>query len=412
MDVLAAINAFDVRFPGTSMRADYTAQQPKDDAVNKSYLAFLQKLNETENTALDIESVKKLWLAYKLKRIKNQDDLHLAIKAIKTAMKYFNAKQKDYKSLFIDFDKNAQDRTQIMRHLHHDLFTLSDTVNYKCWNLYNKLVLNWIKVPASISIDERRQVIKSQYIQVIRVAKEIQTIAEHPYSPSVANYPTSQISTTSKTRHANFFNEQQEKYNSYWLTANAARKEQAKTLFESLTKVTDDPYDENTFNYYQKALEAISKSQKTILESDKNTSRNKKGYSRLYDISVQMFLKLTQEYMSDEVLSVEEKSRLSKGLENQLKLQISTLYYRLDNEKVDHAFLKDALLPFMHNNLAEYDKDAYTPGSMEIAQLGSVLNSLNLDTVPKHLRYLVDNIDQLSSLFEQSTIDTQHGPSN
>ena len=150
-------------------------------------------------------------------------------------------------------------------------------------------------------------------------------------------------------------------------------------------------------NYYRKALTTIWQSQKEILMSDKQASYtlNKKGYSRLYDISVQMFFHLARECLRNPNVTFEEKQQYNRMFHDQLQFHIDELHERLpvtSGLKERIAVLKTRL----PNPL-----DLWKPGSTELADLKNDIARYR-DSIPKSLYYLLPQIDIATELLGQN----------
>lgn len=156
----------------------------------------------------------------------------------------------------------------------------------------------------------------------------------------------------------------------------------------------------STSQYYIDSFNKICETQQLILESDKKTTRNNKGYSRLYDITVKMFLTLTCDCLTDTNLSLVNKTELKNLLQSQLNFQINLLRERL-LERPKWQTLAMQIPQGME----------WHPGSVELKVLNRFFQE-HSDNIPKHLCYPVENINNLTQLssiepFEKENIDSR-----
>ena len=126
--------------------------------------------------------------------------------------------------------------------------------------------------------------------------------------------------------HQHYFSSLYSSYKGCWFKSQE-RKRQAEGLFSFFEPLSNDAMT-SISQYYIDSFNKICETQQLILESDKKTTRNNKGYSRLYDITVKMFLTLACDCLTDANLSLVNKTELKNLLQSQLNFQI-TLYKKL-----------------------------------------------------------------------------------
>ena len=159
-------------------------------------------------------------------------------------------------------------------------------------------------------------------------------------------------------------------------------------LFQFKTKSDQSLVDKTTIKTFKKILET----QRDILQSDSDVYKakakihNKKGYSRLYDITTQMFLSMAHDCLVNEQVSLNTKNNLNDLLQKQLELQIKMLRERLSGQAKFKALAEK--IP---------DADEWLSGSVELKALKDFIKD-HYDSVPKHLRYLLENINNLTQL--------------
>ena len=139
------------------------------------------------------------------------------------------------------------------------------------------------------------------------------------------------------------------------------------------------------------SLDIIWQTQKEILESDKGTNRNTKGYSRLYDITVQMTIHLARDLLAEEAIEMQDKVFLNEEFQKQIKYHIDLLKDRLPEK---HP-LKEFLIQ------AQYSPQKMPEGSVELSKFKEQLTGLSPEDIPKNLRYLHTNIVSFIDIAKQ-----------
>ncbi|BBB15100.1 threonine--tRNA ligase [Candidatus Rickettsiella viridis] len=304
------------------------------------------------------------------------------------------ANNKNYADYFSDFStKNQGKRQQIMQYLHHGLLNLGDSFSDKCWRYYLDLMKKQLgSIPDKISKDyQARLSVTHCFQRLMSVTRELATLARSPFAAadnSVDNAPTNAEFLTQRQQ---YIASQRARYSSFWFT-NKLRKEQANNFFDALESLDSEDSADSIDRVYLFSFKQILQTQRDILQSDsdvyKNKSKihNKKGYSRLYDITVQMFLRTAHDCLKNDQVSLDTKNNLNDLLQEQLAFQIKILHERLS----EHAKLK-ALAEKMPI------ADEWLPGSVELKALKHFIKD-QYDNVPKHLRYLLENINNLTQL--------------
>ena len=310
------------------------------------------------------------------------------------------ANDKNYADYFSDFStKNQGKRQQIMQYLHHGLLNLGDSFSDKCWRYYLDLIQKQLgATPDKISKDQQARLSVTDCFQrLMRVTRELATVARSPFAAADNSVDNAPMNAEFLTQRQQYIASQRARYSSFWFT-NKLRKEQANKFFDALESLDSEDSADSIDRVYLFSFKQILQTQRDILQSDsdvyKNKSKvhNKKGYSRLYDITVQMFLRTAHDCLKNDQVSLDTKNNLNDLLQEQLGFQIKILHERLS----EHAKLK---------TLAEKmpAADEWLPSSVELKALKHFIKD-QYDNVPKHLRYLLENINNLTQLKDDAPL--------
>lgn len=261
-----------------------------------------------------------------------------------------------------------------MQLVHHDIVDLGKPFADQCFEEYSALVQREIQVPTlskNITLEGRRKLLTLHYRKIVHFTQEIQQINQDIVFDNDVESPTHKIS-----KHKFFLTQQQHAYDQEWWR-NSTRKQQANTLFENLRiiKTTDRT------QFFKESLDQILESQKEILRSDVNTNRKTKGYSRLYDITVQMSIYLANELIQDRDISMADKVWLNERMIAQMEHHIQLLGERLPE---NHEYKK---------LFSDYSYESMKPGSTKFELFQRGISKVDTDSIPKNMRYLVTNID-------------------
>lgn len=272
------------------------------------------------------------------------------------------------------FNNDVQFRSNVMRCLFHDLVTLpndqavsNDTWERHYWNMAERIGVNSQKAPTQIRANRTEN-----YAQLLNFTQEIAHIVNIPEN----SHLNKKLDISNNYRQ--FFREKEKEYSAVWFK-NSDRKNQAKTLFSALS--TSSALD------YGKVLKLIQTTQHNIVESDRETKRNKKGHSRLLDISSDMFLRVASDWMKDESLSVGDKEPLNRMLSKELTYHLNILLARLkeDEKRMPQQKLVEQCL-----------------ASDTSTEIQTILQSKAFDRLPKHLHYIVDHARNLSGMSKEA----------
>lgn len=104
-----------------------------------------------------------------------------------------------------------------------------------------------------------------------------------------------------------------------------------------------------------------------------------------------MFLQVAKDLLEDRDVSVQLKSRLNGILQEQTSYHLTTLYERLPEKSA----LKRQMKSIWEE--AQQRDEPWSPGSVELSEIANVFKT-NKASVPKPLKYLVDNLECLIQL--------------
>ena len=280
-------------------------------------------------------------------------------------------KDEQFSHYFQNFNQHRDTRKTIMQLVHHDIVTPEDfSILKMAPQLYRDMCTQELSLSAQFSKLPRalrNKEITKKHQNLYRFSEEVKQIVR-------INAPNA-AQANRRPNNSDFFARKEKEYQSMW-GKNRERKQQAQTLFTRLNDIQFSGRD-GTIVYYTAALNCIWTTQQTILESDENTNRNKKGYSRLYDITVELAYKLMTDFLADEDASLKDKGVLLNQLEQQLEMHIRLLVRRLPD---DHILKNFAFVDI---------KD-----TSQLYNFKKQLTQCDRKSIPKHLHYLVENIER------------------
>ncbi|WED44125.1 hypothetical protein [Legionella cardiaca] len=389
--VIEQIRRFEIVYTEAHLLTRYLSSN-MDATVNEKYKAFLDLANNKAKYAGLGNAMYPISNAYFAGTIKT-DKVKEAFDLVNEATEL--QKSQKYSSYFSSFARNQEKRQRLMQYLHHDLLDLDKDPKFKelCFSKYEQLAkkLSDLPVPKKLADDKKARVdLRHHFQQLIGFARELVAVAKHPFGAPNAKANLDQSAVDIVQKHNTYFAEQQKRYASFWWV-NKDRRGQANTLFNNLARVQLHSADAKE-TYYHEALKAIWNSQKQLLASDVDTTRNSKGYSRLYDITVQMFITVANDWLTDNEASLESKVAVNGLLQEQLSFHIDLLADRLPDGK-----LKDMMYQLIGQDVKDSPDNRWAPGSTTLKDLSDVLKK-HQNSIPKPLKYLANNLDCLISL--------------
>lgn len=262
---------------------------------------------------LPTESYAALWHGVKSgllsTHVLHQEGPQSTRKAIQLTQRALNdARDNTLREWFID-EETRENRIQLMRGLQHGYLSLGQEKNESCWKYFtNKIRQGLGDFPKRFGRHYHNAAMDSLK-RLTQSFNEISLIAQTPAmaEPSESIRSREESFAGLKTRHSQDFTRLQSNYdNASW--KNRDRQRQSSRLFDGVLKIDQNLSREE---YYNTILNRILLTQKEIIESDQQafTLRNKKGYSRLYDLSVKMFVSVATDYLFDHCATLPAKEQ-------------------------------------------------------------------------------------------------------
>jgi hypothetical protein len=335
-------------------------------------LAILNEIILKEEKNPQLNTLKN----YYLKHLPLSHDFNRKINSILQKVNRFDELQPEgyLSEYFSDFDRNKESRQLIASYFIHGLL---NPENKEEWlKGYKKFALDFTQLPPGFEKDDskkRSYTSREQYKKLLQMMQEVEKISHHPLEEP--SKPKEEFKGDDDWD--SYIDTQKTYYANQWFV-NWTRRKQAEDLFINLKKER---------SFFGK-LEVIISTQRNILESDQKAGcrkKNKKGYSRLLDITVSMFITfVSNEFIQHfESFSLEDKNQLNTLLKDQCRFILEILK--------DELPLKSPL-----KNIE------FSSGSYE-EFLGKLNNHRN--SVPKHLHYLLDQFVCFAPLFEHFNHD-------
>lgn len=216
----------------------------------------------------------------------------------------------DFKSLLhFDDDELRLKRQRVMHALYNEEVHLSQHKTTSWWSHYFKAFTSWLSSGLGIKIElDKSHHLKaaSSFKRVVQAIDELSRIQTKDYS----NYQApALISQGLKDQ----FNSYYSSYRASWWRSFDRRKLADKTLFDIGNRGSAT---------YDQAFDAIATLLNDVVNSDKtHQKRNKKGFSRLYDIAVHLLAQTLADAMAHESnRSEEHKSRVRSIVEQHKQL--------------------------------------------------------------------------------------------
>jgi hypothetical protein len=359
------VHTFNMRFPNHDLNFSEGGRAINDERNS----LFIETLLDQSYADINLESLRGIYNAWANKVLKDVPDLKRSCELYKEAKTL--QENKKYNAWFGNFEcPKKPTRIRLMHHLYHGIINLGDAFKNKCFEEYKLLSQRVLKAMPMItgSFKERRAEFIARVSIVLKFSDELKDIARE--NPPTANgqYGRLNIYNTMKTY--------KEEYEKAWFK-NTTRINQASRLFTTT----------NVSLTSTGVLTHIMNTQADILKSDRNTRHNRKGYSRLYDIAEQMFLKFASDILKEPEFSLDEKKEVHSLIQQKLRTNISEFQTRLPRE---HKFWE-----LKSDDGGEYSIIDASFGDSNLDTFNKTL-AKHADTIPKELQYLVTNILALS----------------
>lgn len=364
-----------------------------DERYDKARLSVFTHLVKQDSKTTDaIPTAQLLHILSKWQENKIEDGRHL--KTVFAAQKLANTLATEtpenaqarhaqsiptFESLFGAFNKNNHGsiRISLMHSITHSLIKFTEALQNKCWSIYRTLVseVGDIKKEISQLPEKKRAIGLSQKLRAMKgltmelslVAKPEQTFI---HTGDNVNYYDQLIRSF------------EQQYTGSWLkyfTINRTRWQQAQTLFEGLKTIADPTKElQHQDEFYKSMLTVIENTQQEIIDNDaENKIPNKKGYSRLLDISQQLGLQVCKDIIADPSLNKTSKQNAQNWLVSQEKRVVHQLWQRLPS---NHPIVPE---------LEPYARNTENPDPAAVHRYKTAITQLQASDLPKEVRYLL-----------------------
>ncbi|HSW71226.1 MAG TPA: hypothetical protein VLH77_04530, partial [Gammaproteobacteria bacterium] len=374
-------------YNGLDLQKKYCEFNPWD---NQLFLVLLESIEDLpEEKLLNAAALSPLVDAYLYYRIENPKDLKDSLNILVTACRLAGAN--DQNEAIKKYFTQPENRKLLMKHLHYGLIQLGEPFEDQCYTAYQRLALG--REDSSLAHSERSPRAASwqkRQHQLLTITEEISEIIKHPYNFLNCDVgPTREYKQSDLGNQQYVFKDKQDLYAAHrkigFKSTNIERREQAHRLFSTLNKIDVNM---KPADFYMANLHAIDTVQKEILDQDKTKFwLNRKGHSRLLDITVEMFVKVASDFLADPRISFEDQSPLRDMLNQQLKNTLEVLQARWPKPTWPN---KQAILP----QVLKMIEDA--KGGKNLAEVEKALqyfrDEKNRKQIPKYLHYLFDHL--------------------
>ncbi|MFT4060114.1 MAG: hypothetical protein QM652_11275 [Legionella sp.] len=279
--------------------------------------------------------------------------------------------------LFGTFNQSNQGsaRMHLMHSITHSLISFKAELQTKCWSFYESLMsqIGDIRKQIKQLPEEKRSLSLSQTLRSMKgLAMELSFVAK--------SEPTFLNKEVDVHYYSQLINAHEQGYTGSWskyFTINRARWSQAQNLFHNLKEIAS-PRQQPQADFYESMLSVIAKTQKEILDKDaENKIANKKGYSRLLDITQQLGLQVCKDILADSSSNQETKQKVRDWLLVQERRVVYQLWQRLPS---NHPIIPE---------LAPYARNAANPEPAAIHRYKTAIIQLQASELPKEVRYLL-----------------------
>lgn len=380
------------------------------DQANLYYLEFVEELLQPKNYIFSQSVIKSLYKAYFVNMtIVNMEQLSTVCDLIHEALDLQEGRT-SYSDYFGDLGSMSARRQRLMQYLHHDLLSgLDKEFIDRCNTEYNELIIRMTQEPQGPTKKKEEQHSKdwrTYHQALVRFVGELSVIAEPPYQnreqgeqkdlemksnlsdlgerkgQAVQELDHDKAFKSLFAMNAEYYVAQRQRYSSLSKKIQL-RVDQARHLFDKLDQLHRIQWTD-VDTYYLAQLSAIKESQEEILENDKDTKNNKKGYSRLLDLTREMFVTVATQLITDPKTSDRTKLDLNKMLQEQFQYSMFLLCERLS----------------LHPLASEIEKlkcdGLWVLGSSNLSNLNNLFR-IHYKTVPAHLHYLLEHINSFVS---------------
>ena len=274
----------------------YKQCMPTNDAES---IALLKQFMAVVPDGWPKESYEALWSGVTQQVLLFDDyesprSLHRAISLIQEGLKKEEASQLQA-SWFTSVEQRSP-RTELMRGLYHGYLSLGTEGDKSCWDYFTQMVRYGLSyVPKHFGARYHHSAMEGLG-RICRVLHEFSDISKIPGLDKKATNAM-QKENRDMPNYDQSFSALKSNYDDAWWK-NSERKRQASQLFSGIENINKGL---SRDEYYIQVMQHIVATQKDIIESDQKSfiRRNKKGYSRLYDLTTQMLVEVASDYLND-----------------------------------------------------------------------------------------------------------------
>lgn len=256
--------------------------------------------------------------------------LHKAIQITQQALQ--DSQEKKLDTWFVTQETRDR-RVDLMRGLHHGYVSLGKAENDSCWTRFANMIRYGLSYFPKLFGERYHHRAMDGLTRLSTMLHEMIDIAQMPGmqldTPKAKSEGAGASAITDLLTHYGAeFKELKASYDAAWWK-NLDRRSQSAKLFDGVMNVDKGITRDE---YYLSVLKQILSSQKDIIESDQNACivRNKKGYSRLYDLSVKMLVSVASGYLTDTNNDMSPRNE-----------RANTLKELLDGSLLKHTAIRD-----------------------------------------------------------------------
>ncbi len=276
----------------------------------------------------------------------------------------------DFSEFFSTVNEKACERVTLLWLLHHGLLADQDhAIRNACYEALAKLANEAVKIDHAkkTTRNELRQMKQHAFVNIVKLMVEFRWILQDkPSSICQINAEALQQEVHKKLKEQ--CKNTLSPYGGFFSTASRLRNRQAKDLMKEMSAI-----DEAEENYYEQMLATIMATQKKILESDRNSRRNGKGYSRLFDITVALQTQVLEQWLADPKAHA-TVDKAQKMIDDGFKTTEEIFQQRCQEKP----------------RLFEKLKGLFIKKKLDSVKMDSDINN-NLLFFPKHLRYIQEH---------------------
>lgn len=236
-----------------------------------------------------------------------------------------------------DFNRYIDDHSQrlsLMKMLSQGyLHGLGIDLIQRCYRWYRaalQQIFQWVNW-STTELGKRHGLYQQAYQILKNLNHELQQITGKPNSSPRSAH--SQPSLALRVQYERLFAEQERCYAGFFWSSNRSRINQARQLFHDLRTVAAN----NKPQYYTQLLHTILRHQNSIFTGDKSYyfyPANQKGYSRLHDLSTELFLIIARDCLWDRDLTETDKAYISSLLKQQVREHAQLLAEQIQNPQL------------------------------------------------------------------------------